>query len=113
MRRHPHQPIWPLANLCLLWQSFAAMRSLLVILFLFTACGVLHAQQQERKLLDRLDKPDLSATFITEKKGFTTKEFGGAHSAMVKEFRYVQKFTAKDFMTGTYGGAKSFWIKWI
>lgn len=86
------------------------MRSLLVILFLFAACGIAHAQQQERKLLDRLDKPDLNESFFAEKKGFSTKEFGGAHSAVLKEFHGLKKFTTKDFMTGSYGGAKSFWM---
>jgi hypothetical protein len=86
------------------------MRPLLTITLLLSAVTFAHAQDQDQKLMDRLLKWNLNASFQAKDKGFTAKSFDNTHSAVVKEFLYTEKFKAKDFLTGNYGGSKSFWM---
>lgn len=60
--------------------------------------------------MEKILKPDLNKRYDVQKndlfgrKGFVSK------SAQVKEFYFPKKFSAKDFLTGAYGGNKSCWM---
>jgi hypothetical protein len=85
------------------------MRPLALILLL-ASCGVLRAQDQERKLLDRILKPDMTLGYSMQNMAF----YGGGgnvditKNANVKDFYFIQKFSAKGFDTKQYD-AKDFW----
>ena len=86
------------------------MRSLALILLLAT-CGVLHAQVQERKLVDRLLKPDMTLGNPMQNKAFNGASGGGldvSKDANVKEFYFIQKFTPKTFDTKQFE-VKNYW----
>ncbi len=69
------------------------------------------AQEQDRKLIDRIDRPNMSLDFGAQQKSFFgAKSFQGGGSARVKEFYYAEKFKAKDFLTGAYAGQKGAWM---
>jgi hypothetical protein len=87
------------------------MRSLALILLFLGSCGALHAQDQERKLMDTVLPPDM--TMVNPMQGKTFYSGGAAgvdatRSANVKEFYFTQKFFAKTFETKAYV-AKDFW----
>ena len=73
--------------------------------------GAAGAQEQERKLMDRIDNPDMNRAFELQKAtSFGTNSFGTTGTAHVKEFYYPKKFNSKDFLTGSYGGSKQCWM---
>ena len=78
--------------------------------------GIVCAQQQEAKLMQRIDgdaksliagksKPFLGAS----KDFFGTKSFNGK-AARVSDFYLPQKYTSKNFLTGAFRGNKGFWM---
>lgn len=85
----------------------------LLLLLCGALCGSLcHralAQEQERKLIDRIMKPDETVSFGAQKKDFFNAKSFKADSAHVNDFYMPQKFKAKDYLTGAYSGQKGFW----
>lgn len=88
------------------------MRSLFPVLLLLLPAGLLHAQQQEQKLIDRILKPDttLASSFQNQ-----TYYAGGAASgldiskgASIKDFYFVQKFSPKTFSTKEFS-TQNYW----
>jgi len=85
------------------------MRSL-VLFLLLASCGVLHAQDQERKMLDRILQPNMTLGNPMQSKAY----YGGSSGvsltkdANVKDFYFIQKFSSKDFDSKQYE-AKNFW----
>ncbi len=80
-------------------------------------CGVVifaaspaFAQQQERSLLERIEKPDMTLSFGAQKTEFHgAKDFSGGKGARVKSFYSPAKFRAKDYMTGSYADRTGPW----
>ena len=93
-----HYPLWP-------------MRPLALLLALLLSGGLLHAQEQERKLIDRVLQPDMTLGNAMQNMSYYSGGASGldtTKSANVKEFDFIQKFTAKDFETKEFN-SKSFW----
>ncbi len=87
------------------------MRPLALMLLLLGYCGALHAQDQERKLMDTVLPPDVAMVNPMQGKTFYSGGAGGVDStksANVKEFYFTQKFFAKAFETKAFA-AKDFW----
>jgi hypothetical protein len=87
------------------------MRPLALILLLLTCGGVLHAQEQERKLIDRVLQPDMALGNPMQDKTYYSGNAAGldsTKSAGVKDFYFTQKFSAKAFETKEYA-ARDFW----
>ena len=86
------------------------MRPLAFILLL-ASCGALHGQDQERKLVDRILKPDMTLASPLQSKTY----YGGSGGngvdtskyANVKDFYFIQKFSSKAFDTKQFA-AKDF-----
>ncbi len=79
------------------------------------ACGIAlapaHAQEQERKLMDRIERPDMTRSFGADKKDFMgSKSFSGGGAAQVKDYSLLKNFRSKDYLTGSYSGNKGFWM---
>jgi hypothetical protein len=86
-----------------------AFPALLILLLL--RGGALHAQVQERKLMDTILPPDMSLAYSAQGKTFYSGGAAGmdsAKSANVKEFYISQKFFAKSFETRDYA-ARGYW----
>ena len=95
------------------------MRSFLFLLCLTILAGPLRAQEQERKLIDRILKPDLSLANCAQEKKFSgtdataaNKEFvtrsfysGKEHTA--KPFRGLRNFFARTFGTKKFARAEA------
>lgn len=98
------------------------MRALLIIGLLGLGALPANAQEQERKLLDRLLKPDTSLTNRAQDKQFViggstlskpvhTKSFYVADRPPEKEFRANRNFAAKKFATAAVrDAAKEAWL---
>jgi hypothetical protein len=87
------------------------MRPLAFLLLLLASCGVLRAQVQERKLVDRLLQPDMSLGNPMQSMAYNGATTGGiepAKDANVKDFSFIQKFSAKGYDTKDYA-AKDYW----
>ena len=87
------------------------MRPLVLILLLLASGGVLRAQEQERKLIDRILQPDYSLGNPMQDKTFNSGGAGGldtTKNATVKDFYFVQKFSSKTYQTKDYA-AKGYW----
>jgi len=89
------------------------MRPLLpyLIFALFVAWSfTAHAQVQERKLMDRILKPNESLTFDLKNATFNGGKSFSTGAANVKEFYIPQRFNSKEFRTESYAGTKGFWM---
>ena len=83
----------------------------LALLLLLASCGVLHAQDQERKLVDRILKPDMTLGNPMQTKAYYSGSSGSvdiSKEANVKDFYFTQKFAPKSFDTKEFD-SKSFW----
>jgi len=86
------------------------MRVVFLIAIMLSCSSVLRAQQQERKLLDRLLNPDGTLAYQPQSKTFQNdKSFTGAGKAYVKDFYFTQKVEMKTFSSKEFSGAKNFW----
>jgi hypothetical protein len=86
------------------------MRPLALILLL-ASCSVLHAQVQERKLIDRILQPDRTLGNPMQNVAFNGGGAGASEfsrQANVKDFYFTQIFSPKSFDTKQYE-AKDFW----
>ena len=87
------------------------MRPLPFILLL-ASCAVLHAQDQERKLVDRILQPDMTLGNPMQNKAFSggggTGGVDASKNAYVKDFNFVQKFSPKAYDAKQYD-AKNYW----
>ena len=80
----------------------------IIAVFLFSL--PLSAQQQERKLIDRLLKPDLSLKYTPrDGSGVVVKEFKTS-AARTKPFFFNKYFAKKQFQTGNFKQPK--WYRW-
>ena len=86
------------------------MRLLLPILFLVCAVVQAFAQQQERKLYDRIMKPDETLEFDLRKSSTIGSRSYAAGSVRVKDFYFTQKTEPKSFRTREFHGTKSAWM---
>ena len=69
------------------------------------------AQEQDRKLLDRIERPNMSLDFGAQQRAFFgAKTFQQGGKARVKDFQYAEKFKAKNFLTGAFSGQKGAWM---
>ncbi len=89
----------------------APVRFLFSILILLALEASLHAEKQEpapteRKLEDRLMKPDLSKEFNPSKHAVGSFRNYGTGGATVKDFKFDQKFKPTAYNTGEFTGAK-------
>jgi hypothetical protein len=87
------------------------MRLLAPLLLLLLSISVLHAQDQERKLIDRVLQPDMSLANPMQSMTYYSGNAGGVDStksANVKDFYFTRQFTPKTFETREYS-AKNFW----
>jgi len=87
------------------------MRPLALTLILLALCaGVVHAQEQESKLVQRLLNPDMSLGNWMQNMSYTTASGGMdvSKSASVKQFDFIQKFSPKTFETKSFA-AKDYW----
>jgi hypothetical protein len=88
------------------------MSCLLPILLLLLTLVSAHAQQQERKLLDRITKPDRTITYDFRKSSYS----GGKASSVPKDagigkqFSFEQHVIAKPFGAKSFGGEKTAWF---
>lgn len=88
----------------------------ILLILLLTSVGAL-AQQQERKLIDRIMKPDETLEFDPGKaSSFTGRPGVRSKSAKGKEFSFVQKvapgeFRTRDFSAKTWQGDFKFATK--
>jgi hypothetical protein len=92
-------------------RPLASISVLLMLVMLLMSRTALYAQEQERKLMDRIMTPDMSLGYSMQGKAFYgggSGSYGGTKDANVKDFYFVQKFTAKSFDAKDYD-AKSFW----
>ena len=87
------------------------MRPLVLLLLLLGSCEALHAQQQERKLIDRVLQPDMTLANPMQNMAYNS---GGANgldttkSASVKDYYFTQTFSPKTFETKDFE-SKSYW----
>jgi len=80
-----------------------------LILFLL-ASSLAHAQQQERKMEDRIMRPDMTLGAAEQNKGFgTQKSFSSSSSSSSKPFSFLPHFALKGFFSKTYSGSKNYW----
>lgn len=93
-----------------LWHH-PSMRSAPLLILLMLGGGVCaHAQEQERKLIDRILKPDTEL----ENKSFDSTFYGGekfeqgTESAVVKSYNYENRVNAKGFQTRDFA-ASPYW----
>jgi len=71
---------------------------------------VLHAQQQEPKLEERLlYTPNSSLAYAPEKGAFLSGKTFNAGKAYVKDYEYDQKVQTKAFSAKDFSGAKGYW----
>jgi hypothetical protein len=83
----------------------------LVLILLLASCAASRAQDQERKMLDRILRPDMALGNSMQSKAYYGGSGGGGvdlKDANVKDFYFVQKFSSKEFDVRQYS-AKSFW----
>lgn len=84
---------------------------LFAVILLLASCGILRAQVQERKMVDRITKPDMTLGNPMQGKSFTGGGNGlleASKDANVKEFYFDQKYSPKAFDTKQFS-AKDFW----
>jgi len=93
------------------WAIIGLMRSPVLILLL-ASCAFLHAQDQERKLTERLLQPNRTLGSPLQNKAFSNGGgVGGVDTskgANVKDFPLFKKFSSKAFDTRQFD-AKNFW----
>jgi hypothetical protein len=78
--------------------------------FLFLSCAVASAQEQERKLIDRVLKPDMTLHNAAQDKSFGGgKSFQAGSNPYVKDFYFTQKFGPKTFAAGPFRDSKNYW----
>ncbi len=83
----------------------------LILLLLLASCGVLHAQVQERKMLDRLLRPDRSISSPMQDMAYNGSAGTGVElkkDANVRDFYFIQKFSPKGYETKDYE-SKGYW----
>jgi hypothetical protein len=83
----------------------------LVFILLLASCGILRAQEQERKMMDRIMMPDRTLGSPLQSKAYS----GGGNGmleiskdANVKDYYFTRKFSLKAFDTKQFD-AKGFW----
>lgn len=65
------------------------------------------AQEQDRKLMDRIFKPNTDGGVAEQNKAFSGGKSFSANQARVKEFHFTERFRARDYATTSYAGAKN------
>ncbi len=93
-----------------LWNQFP-VRFAVLLSVLCLCAHVSNAQQQERKLEERIMKPDMTKGVREQNKSFNqyrTFESGTGGSGAVRDFHYVQKVSPKGFETKGFA-TKNHW----
>jgi hypothetical protein len=86
------------------------VRFLPLILALLFSGLPLFAQQQERKLEDRILKPNLDLQFNLSKSSSFGNRSAPSKNANVREFAFTQKVAPKEFASKDFGGSKASWF---
>ena len=110
-----HAPIIPLARVpTISFTSRTSVRTLPAVRVFVTCCclvigfgSVAHAQEQERKLIDRLLKPDMALQNSIEQKQFTVRGTTTTKQAHTKAFYVPERRPEKSFF-GRMFGTKAF-----
>lgn len=86
------------------------MHRVIVLVLLCSLGAVASAQDQERKLLDRLMRPNMNLSNPVQNKSFYGgKEFqSGSKNSQLKEFRYIDRTRTKQFRTRSFASTP-FW----
>jgi hypothetical protein len=82
------------------------VRFSLLLLALLVAAMPLRAQQQERSLLERIEKPDENLTFDVSRASSFTGRSSRTSTAKTKGFFLTRMFAAKKYDAATFGGTK-------
>jgi hypothetical protein len=86
----------------LLFSHGAGVRLLVVVLLLACSAAFAHAQEQERKMLDRILKPDMELQNPIEKKQFTSAGAVETKKARTKMFFFFKRKPEKEFVTSEF-----------
>ena len=89
------------------------MRLVPLLLVLLTLAAPLLAQEQEQKLWDRLNRnpqKNKDMAFDTRQASFSSSRSFNAKSANSKSFFFKQKPQGKEFRSKEFAGAKSAWM---
>jgi hypothetical protein len=89
------------------------VRTLWIFVFLFSIVVLMSprtlAQEQEKKLSERIMQPDMTLNAREQSKSFGGgKGFNSDSKANVKEFYFTQHFSAKEFQTKEFR-SKNYW----
>jgi hypothetical protein len=77
---------------------------------LILLCAAAEAQEQERKLIDRVLKPNMALGNAAQNKTFGgAKSFSTGTNAYVKDFYFTEKFSAKSHATSPFRDSRNFW----
>jgi hypothetical protein len=91
------------------WHWFS-VRSLIAPVLVALLSVSLHAQEQDRKLYDRITKPNMEQSFnLQNAAGGSSKSFG-TKSANSKGFYFQQKANTGTFRSKEYTGTKTAWM---
>lgn len=82
------------------------MRFFFSTLILLATAASLHAQTQDRKLEDRLTKPDMTKEFNPSTHAVGSARTYGTGGAATKDFKFDQKIKPTAYNTGEFAGAK-------
>jgi hypothetical protein len=69
--------------------------------------GSLCAQEQERKLMDRINRPDLGQSFDLNKSAFGSNRTVSTGTARIKGFFLPARFRMKSFQSKDFAGSKA------
>lgn len=86
------------------------MRALFALFFILAGVSTLCAQEQERKLADRIRKPDMSLEYDTRKSSYRGTDQVSTGEGRVKDFQFQQKYRPGEFSTREFRGSKSAWM---
>ncbi len=91
-------------------ESFPAMRALLTVFLTLGITLPVSAQEQERKLIDRVLKPDTELANTTfDVPFYGGDKFGqGEEAAVVREFQFEDRVNSKSFQTRDFVSS-SYW----
>jgi hypothetical protein len=85
------------------------VRPLIATLVLLLAALSVQAQDQERKLMERLMRPNMEQEYDTRQSRFGNRSSVEQKSARSKGFLFQQKVNPGEYRSKAYGGTKTAW----
>lgn len=93
------------------WHCWRSVRFSILFLFALVTGDSVIAQEQEKRLEQRLlGKPDLGKVFDSRQGSTFGRQSFATGTARVRDFYFTQKFAPKDYDTRAYGGTKGSWF---